>query len=30
MPEREHLKALDALVFNAGIKIKGKRHANHG
>ncbi len=29
MPKREYLKALDALAFNAGIKVKGKRHANH-
>ena len=28
MPEREYLKALDRLAFNAGIKIKGKHHAN--
>lgn len=29
MPEKEYLKALDALAFNAEIKVKGKRNANH-
>lgn len=29
MPEKEYLKALDALAFSAGIKFKGVRHARN-
>lgn len=29
MPEKDYLKALDILALNAGIKIRGRNHANN-